>query len=116
DHSKDDEKLKKEYEKLAKRRVLLGILVTDIAAKNKIDATKEEMNKALFQEASRYPGQEQKVIEYFQKIPQAIQSLRGPIIEEKIVDFILGKAAVKEESKSLEDIRKLVLENQDESK
>jgi len=111
DHNKEDAELKKEYASLAKRRVMLGILVTDIASKNKIEVSNEDLNRALLNEASRYPGQEQQVVEFYRKNPQAIQNLKGPIIEEKVVDFILTKTSVSEEPTSLEKLRDLVLES-----
>ncbi len=111
DHSKEDEKLKKEYGKLAKRRVLLGILVTDIATKEKIQITQQEITNALSKEALRFPGQEQQVVEFYRKNPQAMSNLNGPIIEEKVVDHILSKVKLSEVSKGFEDLRELVLEN-----
>lgn len=114
DHSKDDEKLKKEYAQLARRRVLLGILVTEVAQKQKIQITNEEINRALLNEASRYRGEEQKVIDFYRKNPQAIQALSGPIIEDKVVSYILTQVKTTEENKSLKELRELVLENNKE--
>ncbi len=111
DHSKEDEKLKKEYSKLADRRVALGILVTDIAQKQKMQVTQEELNRALMNEAYRFPGQEQQVIEFYRKNPQAMSNLSGPVIEEKVVDYILSQVKISEVSKNFEDLRTLVLEN-----
>lgn len=111
DHSKEDEKLEKEYAPLAKRRVALGLLVTEIASKEKIQVTNEELNRALMNEAYRFPGQEQQVIEFYRKNPQAANALSGPIVEEKVVDIILGKVKTKESKIALEDLRKLVVEN-----
>lgn len=111
DHSKEDIKLEKEYAPLAKRRVALGILVTEMAAKEKIQITNEELNRALMNEAYRFPGQEQQVIEFYRKNPQAAQALSGPIVEEKVVDIILGKVKIKESKIGLEELRKLVVEN-----
>lgn len=111
DHSKEDKKLEKEYAPLAKRRVALGLLVTEIASKEKIQVTNEELNRALMNEAYRFPGQEQQVIEFYRKNPQAANALSGPIVEEKVVDIILGKVKTKESKIALEDLRKLVVEN-----
>jgi trigger factor len=114
DHSKDDEKLKKEYGQLAKRRVLLGILVTDIASREKIQVTNEEMNHALMNEASRYPGQEAKVVEFYRKNPQALQNLSGPVIEEKVVDKIFEMVKISDVETTFDKLRELVLENNKE--
>ena len=85
---------KNDAKKIATRRVRLGLLVTEIGRTNNIDVTEEDTRKAVFEEAQRYPGQEQMVLEYFQKNPQATQQIAGPIFEDKVIDFILEMANV----------------------
>jgi trigger factor len=58
---------KDEASTIAKRRVRLGLLVTEIGRGNNIDVTEEDTRRAVLEEARRYPGQEQMVLEYFQK-------------------------------------------------
>jgi len=94
DKGKDDETLKAEYGAIAERRVRLGLLLSEIGRANNINVTVEEMNRAMRVEAGRYPGQEQKVLDFFRKNPQAADTLRGPIFEEKVVDFVLELAQV----------------------
>ena len=89
-----DADAKAEAESVALRRVRLGLLVTEIGRENNIEVTEEDTRQAVFEEARRYPGQEQKVLEYFQKNPQAMQQISGPIFEDKVVDFILEMARV----------------------
>ena len=69
-------------------------MVTEIGRTNNIDVTEEDTRKAVFEEAQRHPGQEQMVLEYFQKNPPAMQQLAGPIFEDKVIDFILEMAKV----------------------
>jgi trigger factor len=64
------------------------------------------MNRALRAEAMRYPGQEAKLIEFFRKNPQAAENLRGPIFEDKVVDFVLGQVKVTEQVVSPEELAK----------
>ncbi len=85
---------KSDAKKIATRRVRLGLLVTEIGRTNNIDVTEEDTRKAVFEEAQRHPGQEQMVLEYFQKNPPAMQQLAGPIFEDKVIDFILEMANV----------------------
>ena len=87
---------KDEAQKIATRRVSLGLLITEIGRLNNIDVTEEDTRKAVLEEAKRYPGQEQMVLEYFQKNPQAIQQISGPIFEDKVIDFILEMAKISE--------------------
>ena len=100
DHRAADEGMSKadknEAQKIATRRVRLGLLITEIGRANNIDVTEEDTRKAVFEEARRYPGQEQMVLEYFQKNPQAMQQISGPIFEDKVIDFVLEMAKVSE--------------------
>ncbi len=106
DEGKDDETLQAEYRKIAERRVRLGLLLSDVGQKNGIEVTQDELNRGLFQEAQRYPGREREVIEFFQKNPEAINNLRGPIFEDKTVDFILELAKVNERKLSPDELQK----------
>jgi len=89
-----DDDAKAEAESVAARRVRLGLLVTEIGRENNIEVTEEDTRRAVLEEARRYPGQEQMVLEYFQKNPQAMQQIAGPIFEDKVIDFILEMAKV----------------------
>jgi trigger factor len=94
DAGKDDETLKAEYRGIAERRVRLGLLLAEIGRQNNIVVGVDEMSRAMRAEAGRYPGQEAQVMEFFRKNPQAAETLRGPIFEEKVVDFVLELARV----------------------
>jgi trigger factor len=104
DAGKDEETLKAEYRAIAERRVRLGLLLSEIGRANNIQVTPEEMASALRREAMRYPGQEMQVVDYFRKNPQAADALRGPIFEDKVVDFILELAKVEERQVSPEEL------------
>ena len=45
----------------------------------------------MMQYASQYPGQEKEIIEYFKKNPSSIETIRGPILEEKVIRYIVSK-------------------------
>jgi trigger factor len=64
------------------------------------------MMRAIQIEASRYPGQETAVIEYFRKNPRQADSLRGPIFEDKVIDFVLELAKTTDQIVSPEDLAK----------
>jgi trigger factor len=104
DKNKDEETLRSEYRSIAERRVRLGLLLAEIARANEVGVTQDELARAMRAEATRYPGQEQQVLEFFRKNPQAIESLRGPIFEEKAVDFVLGKAKIEDRGVSPEEL------------
>jgi FKBP-type peptidyl-prolyl cis-trans isomerase (trigger factor) len=96
DKGKDEDTLKADYKAIAERRIRLGLLLSEIGRTNNIQVTNEELSRAMRTEAQRYPGQEKQVFDFFQKNPQAIDSLRAPIFEEKVVDFMLELAKVTE--------------------
>ena len=91
-----DDDAKAEAKSVAERRVRLGLLLTEIGRESKIEVTEADTQRAVIEEARRYPGQEQMVMEYFQKNEQALQQLAGPIFEDKVIDYILELAKVTE--------------------
>jgi trigger factor len=104
DKGKDDETLKTEYRGIAERRVRLGLLLAEIGRVNGITVAAEEMTRAMRAEAGRYPGQEAQVMEFFRKNPQAAENLRGPIFEEKVIDFVLELAKVSDKPATPEEL------------
>jgi len=104
DKGKDEATLKEDYRKIAERRIRLGLLLSEIGRTNNITVTGEELGRAMRQEAARYPGQEQQVMEFFRKNPQAAENLRSPIFEEKVVDFMLELAKVNERNVTPEEL------------
>ncbi len=106
DKAKPEDELKAEYRKIAERRVRLGLVLAEIGQKAEIEITNDELVQALRQEASRYPGQEQMVIDFYRNNPAQMAQLRAPIFEEKVVDYILAKAEVTEKTVSREELLK----------
>lgn len=106
DEGKDEEALKAEYRALAERRVRLGLLLADVGQKNSITVTQDDVNKALIDEARRFPGQEHMVFQYYKSNPDALNTLRAPIFEDKAIDFVLELAKVIDVEVSAEDLRK----------
>ena len=96
DKGKDDNTLKAEYRAIAERRVRLGLLLSEVGRSQGVQVSAEEMTRAMRAEAAKYGGQEAMVLEFFRKTPQAAESLRGPIFEDKVVDYILDQARVED--------------------
>jgi trigger factor len=97
-----EEEMREKYHKMALRRVKLGLIIADIGDKNEIKITNEEIQQAMLSRARHFPGQEKMVFEFYQKNPEAMASLRAPIFEDKVVDFVLELVKV-EESKVTTD-------------
>jgi len=106
---KDEEE---ELKAIAERRVRLGMILSEIGRTNNIQVSDVELQRAVISEAQKYPGQEAQVFEFFRKNRQALESLRAPVYEDKVVDFITQLAAVKEKKISIEE---LTAEEEDES-
>jgi len=106
DKAKSDDELRAEYQKIAERRVRLGLVLAEIGRRAEVQITNDELVRALRQEASRYPGQEKQVIEFYTKNQNAMAQLRAPIYEEKVVDYILEKATVTDKTVTREELMK----------
>ena len=106
DKSKSEDELRAEYRAIAERRVRLGLLLGEIGRVNNITVLPEEVNAAIRAEASRYPGREAQMIEFYRNYPQATESLRGPIFEDKVVDYVIDAATVTDVEISVEDLEK----------
>jgi trigger factor len=104
DTGKSEEELAEEYRAIAERRVRLGLILSDVGQKNELKVEQHELNAAIMEQARRYPGQEQKVLEFFKSNPTAVEQLRAPIYEDKVVDFILQMASIEDKVVSPEEL------------
>lgn len=104
DANKSEDDLRSDYRKIAERRVKLGLLLAEIGREKEISVSREELMGAVQQEAMRYPGQEQAVFEFFGKNPQAVEGLRGPILENKVVDYLIELAQVTDKEVTPEEL------------
>jgi len=86
--------LREEYRQIAERRVCTGLVLAEIGNKHQIEVTQEDLNQALAQHVSQYPGQEKEALAHFRDNPQAMAQIRAPIFEDKVVDFLLEQATI----------------------
>lgn len=110
---KKGSKEEKDYKDISIRRVKLGILLAELGGKFDIAVTEDELRRAVFEQARNYPGQEQRVIEIYQNNRQALDQLKGPILEEKVVAFILGKVKVTDKNISTKELIKFSESSED---
>ncbi|HSZ11237.1 MAG TPA: trigger factor [Rhizomicrobium sp.] len=96
DEGKTEESLKTEYHDIAERRVRLGLVLARIGEQNGITVGADEVQRAVTLRARQFPGQEQQVFDYYASNPQAMNEVRAPIFEDKVVDFIAELAQVTE--------------------
>lgn len=95
---------KKEYKEIAERRVRLGLILSEIGRQNNIVVSDPELQRAVISEAQKYPGQEKAVFDYYAKNFQARESLKAPIYEDKVCDFILAQAQITEKTITTEEL------------
>ena len=94
-------KNKKDFENKAKIRIKTGLILNEVGEKNQIKVTEQEIQAEVQKQLRMMPGQEKMVMDFYQKNPSALASLRGTVYEEKILNLIKekGKANKKEISK-----------------
>ena len=103
---KEIEAEKDDYRAIAVRRVRLGLLLSEIGQANNVEVTQQEMQMLLAQAAQQYrPEDRQRFYEYVQSEPLAAAQLRAPLYEDKVVDFLFGKAEVTEREVTREELQ-----------
>ena len=106
DEGTTEEKARAEYRAIAERRVRLGLVIAEIGEKNNIKVTDEQLSASLMEQARRFPGQEREVWDYYRKNPSALATLRAPLFEDKVVDFLVELATVTEKQVSRDELFK----------
>jgi trigger factor len=101
-----EEKAKEEYRGIAERRVRLGLVIAEIGERNGIKVSDEELSRAVMDRARQVPGREQEVWDFYRNNPDALASLRAPIFEDKVIDFILELAKITDKTVSREELYK----------
>ena len=110
---KDEKSLEESYSRIALRRVRIGLMLAAYAEENKITLQADDLREAILKQARALPGQENLVIDYFKKNLKAIESLRGPALEEKAVKAIMEQISATEKSYSVEEVQKLIEKESD---
>jgi len=97
---------KDDYRKIAERRVRLGLLLSEIGQANGVEVTAQEMQALVGQAAQQYrPEDRQRFFEYVQQDPMVAAQLRAPLYEDKVVDFLIGKAEVTEREVTRDELQ-----------
>ena len=109
---KDDEKKKHKTnnEKIAKSRIKLGLLLNEYGERNSLKVTDDEVRAEIQKQIKGMPGQEKMVLDYYQKNPNASQSLKGSIYEEKIITLIKSKIKLEIKNINTKEAEKIISE------
>ncbi|MFZ3360520.1 MAG: trigger factor, partial [Xanthobacteraceae bacterium] len=106
DEGTTEEKARADYRAIAERRVRLGLVLAEIGEKNNIKVTDDQLSQAVVAQARMVPGQEQRVWDYYRNNPGALASLRAPLFEDKVIDFLLELVDVTDKQVSREELFK----------
>jgi trigger factor len=103
---KSEDELKAEFRRISERRVRLGLLLSEVGRLNNIQVSQEEVNRALIEQARRFPGQEKQVVDYYRNNAGALAQLRAPLFEDKVIDFIIEMASVTDRPATVDELMK----------
>jgi trigger factor len=106
DEDTPEEKAKEEYRGIAERRVRLGLVIAEIGERNSIKVSDEEVSRGVMERARQVPGREQEVWEFYRNNPDALASVRAPIFEDKVIDYIVELAKITDKTVSREELYK----------
>ena len=108
----DTKKSRKNFEIIAKKRIKVGLILNEFGEQNKIKVTEQEIQAEVQKQLRTMPGQEKMVMEFYQKNPQALASLRGTVYEDKIIDLIKTKAKPNKKELTKVEAEKILKEHQ----
>jgi trigger factor len=108
----DAKKSRKNFEDVAKKRIKVGLILNEFGEQNKIKVTEQEVQAEVQKQLRMMPGQEKMVMEFYQKNPSALQSLKGTVYEEKIIDLIKTKAKPNKKEITKEEAEKILKAHQ----
>jgi len=110
----DAKKSKKNFEEIAKKRIKVGLILNEFGEKNQIKVTEQELQAEVQKQIRMMPGQEKMVMDFYQKNPSALSSLRGTVYEEKILKLIKEKAKANKKEISKVEAEKILKQSQNQ--
>ena len=103
-------KNKTKFTETAKTRIKTGLILNEFGEQNKVQVTEQEIQAEVQKQLRMMPGQEKMVMDFYQKNPSAVASLRGTVYEEKILNLIKEKAKVNKKEISKDEAEKILKE------
>ena len=111
----DTKKSRKNFEEIAKKRIKTGLVLNEFGEQNKIQVTEQELQAEIQKQLRMMPGQEKMVMDFYQKNPSAVASLRGTVYEEKIINLIKEKAKSNKKEISKDEAEKILKNSQNQT-
>merc|ERR1739841_3969 len=109
-NEEDSKKSRKNFEDIAKKRIKTGLILNEFGEQNKIQVSEQEIQAEVQKQLRMMPGQEKMVMDFYQKNPSAVASLRGTVYEEKILNLIKDKAKANKKEISKDEAEKILKE------
>jgi len=103
---------RKNFEEVAKKRIIVGLVLNEFGEKNQIKVTEQELQNEVQKQIRMMPGQEKMVMDFYQKNPSAVSSLRGTVYENKILNLIKEKAISNKKEISKDEAEKILKDSQ----
>ena len=110
----DAKKSRKNFEEVAKKRIKVGLILNEFGEQNKVSVTEQELQSEVQKQIRMMPGQEKMVMDFYQKNPSAVASLRGTVYEDKIMNLIKEKAKSNKKEISKDEAEKILKQSQDQ--
>ena len=110
----DLKKSKKNFEEIAKKRIKVGLILNEFGEQNQVKVTEQELQAEVQKQIRMMPGQEKMVMDFYQKNPSALSSLRGTVYEEKIIKMIKEKAKANKKEISKDEAEKILKQSQNQ--
>ena len=108
----DAKKSRKNFEEVAKKRIKTGLILNEFGEQNQIKVNEKEIQAEIQKQLRMMPGQEKMVMDFYQKNPSAVASLRGTVYEEKIINLIKDKAKANKKEISKDEAEKILKQSQ----
>jgi trigger factor len=110
DEKTTEDEARADYERIAQRRVRLGLVLAEIGEKANVTVSEDEVSRALMERTRNYPGQEKMIWDFYRKNPGAMNEIRAPLYEEKVVDYLMTQVKVIDKKVTRDDLVKLAAE------
>ncbi len=110
----DVKKSRKDFEEVAKKRIRVGLVLNEFGEQNQIKVTEQELQAEVQKQIRMMPGQEKMVMDFYQKNPSALSSLRGTVYEDKILNLIKEKAKPNKKEVSKDEAEKILKQSQNQ--
>ena len=111
----DSKKSKSNFEEIAKKRIKVGLILNEFGEQNNVKVTEQELQTEIQKQIRMMPGQEKMVMDFYQKNPSAVASLRGTVYEDKIINLIKDKAKANKKEVSKLEAEKILKDTQNQT-